>query len=173
MLPKHLPLKILEGLIRDHSALTADQSAEYSPLEMLTGYYEGGEYGGMPFENPESDETDPMTRLKSGERLAIQLHLGMIQYETDFIDGEPYVATDEEIARDEENTKDAEAFPDETGFFGLGVWLDGDRLGLEPVRIGGDFNGIVCVAKASFPGSLVERAAKYLRKLEAEDSSSA
>ena len=64
MLPAHLPPKALETLIRDHSRLTADQSAEYSPLEMLTGYYEGGEYGGMPFENPESNETDPMTRLK-------------------------------------------------------------------------------------------------------------
>lgn len=166
MLPKHLPLETLEGLIRDHSALTADQSAEYSPLEMLTGYYEGGEYGGMPFENPESDETDPMTRLKSGERLAIQLHLGMIQYETDFIYGKPYVATDEEIARDEDNTKDVEAFPDETGFFGLGVWLDGDRLGLEPVRIGGDFNGNVCVAKAEFPPSLSKRIEAYLTRLD-------
>ena len=165
MLPAHLPPKALETLIRDHSRLTADQSAEYSPLEILTGYYEGGEYGGMPFENPESNETDPMTRLKSGERLAIQLHLGMIQYETDFIDGKPYVATEEEITRDEDNTEDTEAFPDETGFFGVGVWLAGDRLRLEPIRIGGDFNGNVCVTIAQFPPSLAERIGKYLTKL--------
>ena len=61
----------------------------------------------------------------------------MIQGECAFIDGNPYVATQSEIARDEDNLDDAVAFPDETGFFGIGIWLDGNRLGIEPVRISG------------------------------------
>lgn len=173
MLPTRLPLNALNTLIADHCRLTSDESDEYTPLEMLTGYYKDGEYGGMPFENPESDETDPMNRLKAGERLALQLHLGTIQGEATFIDGQPYVATAVEIDENEDNMDEAAMFPDETGFFGLGIWLDGDRLALEPVRIGGDMNGNVCITKATFPGSLIERAAKYLRKLEAENSSSA
>lgn len=164
MLPTSLPLPLLDTLIRDHSKLTASESDEYTPLEMLTGYFEGGEYGGMPFENPESNETDPLKRLQAGERLAIQLHLGMLQFECDFIDGMPYVATDEEIAKDEDNTKEFTAFPDETGFFAIGIWLDNARLGVEPVRISGDFSGNVCVAKAIFPESLAERTAAYLER---------
>jgi len=164
MLPTHLPLKALESLICDHSTLTASESEDYTPLEMLTGYFAGGEYGGMPFENPESDETDPMKRMQAGERLAIQLHLGTIQQECDFIDGKSYVATEAEILQDEDNTEEAPAFPDETGFFGIGIWLDGERLGVEPVRISGDMNGNVCVGKAVFPESLVRRATAYLRR---------
>ena len=167
MIPTHLPLKSLATLIADHSRLTASESEEYTPLEMLTGYDEDGEYGGMPIENPESAETDPMTRLQEGERLAIQLHLGMIQYDAQFIDGNPYVATESEIAKDEDNMEDEEGFPDESGFFGLGIWLDGDRLGLEPVRISGDFNGDICVTKAKFPESLLARVTKYLAALAA------
>jgi hypothetical protein len=165
MLPTYLPLEALETLVRDHSTLTASESEEYSPLEMLTGYYEDGEYGGMPCENPESDETDPLKRMQAGERLAIQLHLGTIQQECGFIDGNPYVATEAEILRDEDNMEEAPAFPDESGFFGIGIWLDGERLGLEPVRISGDMNGNICVGKAVFPESLVRRATTYLRRL--------
>lgn len=165
MLPAHLTLKALDALIRDHSQLTAGESDEYTPLQMLTGYYEGGEYGGMPCENPESDETDPMTRLKAGERLAIQLHLGMIQADADFIDGAPYAATETEITQDEDNMDKLAAFPDETGFFGLGIWLDGEKLCLEPIRISGDFNGNVCVDKATFPRSLLDRTVAYLRTM--------
>ena len=62
--------------------------------------------------------------------------------------------------------------PDEMGFFRLGIWLDGNRLALEQVWIGGDMNGNACIKKVIFPGSLVERAAMYFRKLEAENSSS-
>jgi len=165
ILPTHLPLSALKILIRDHCRLTESESDEYTPLEMLTGYYEDGEYGGMPIENPESDETDPLKRLRAGERLAIQLHLGLIQQESEFIDGQPYSATDDEIAADEESMDDAVAFPDETGFFGLGVWLDGDQLGLEPLRISGDFNGNIGVGKAQFPPSLAKRTAAYLKNL--------
>ena len=165
MLPTQLPVKALVMLIADHSTLTASESEEHTPLEMLTGYYEDGEYGGMPIENPESDETDPMKRLQEGERLAIQLHLGMIQDEAQFIDGKSYVATDAEIVKDEDNTDDETGFPEETGFFGLGIWLDGDRLGLEPIRIGGDFNGNICITKAKFPQSLATRTAEYLKRL--------
>jgi hypothetical protein len=165
MLPTHIPLKALESLIRDHSTLTASESEDYTPLEMLTGYFAGGEYGGMPFENPESDETDPMKRLQAGERLAIQLHLGTIQQECDFIDGTPYAATEAEILQDEDNMEEASAFPDETGFFSIGIWLDGERLGVEPVRISGDMNGNVGVGKAVFPESLVRRATAYLRRV--------
>jgi hypothetical protein len=172
VLPTHLPLNALNKLITDHCRLTSDESEEYTPLDMLTGYSEGSEYGGIPFENPESDETDPMNRLKAGERLALQLHLGMIHDEATFIDGQPYVATAAEIDANEDNMDDSAMFPDETGFSGLGIWLEGDRLALEPVRIGGEMNGNVCITKATFPGSLVERAAMYLRKLEAENSSS-
>lgn len=164
MFPTHLPLTSLKTLIRDHSALTANESEEYTPLEMLTGYFEGGEYGGMPFENPENQETDPLKRLKDGERLAIQLHLGTIEYGADFIDGKPYAATEDEIAANEDAIDTDLAFPDETGFFGLGVWLDGDRLGVEPVRVSGDFNGNVCVSKATFPASLLERVVAYLNR---------
>jgi hypothetical protein len=171
MLPPQLPLKALATLIGDHSKLTSSESEEFTPLEMLTGYYEDGEYGGMPIENPESDETDPMKRLQEGERLAIQLHLGMIQYEAAFIDGKPYVATDAEIAENEDKMDDETGFPDETGFFGLGIWLDGDQLGLEPIRISGDFNGDICVTKATFPISLANRAKVYLQKLGAGSSS--
>lgn len=170
MLPTHLPLKALEALIENHSALTADESADFTPLEMLTGYFADAQYGGMPCENPESDEDDPMKRMLAGERLAIQLHLGLIQHECDFIDGKPYIATEAEIAGDEENVDAARAFPDETGFFGVGIWLDGDCLGIEPVRISGDMNGNVCVAKAAFPGSLVERTAAYLMQLPGESA---
>jgi hypothetical protein len=170
MLPSHLPLAALETLIRDHCRLTKSESDEYTPLEMLTGYYEDGEYGGMPIGNPESDETDPLARLQSGERLAIQLHLGVIQSESQFIDGKPYAATDDEITADEEGIDDAAAFPDETGFFGLGIWLDGDQLGLEPLRISGDFNGNICVTRAAFPASLVERTSRYLARVEGQSS---
>ncbi len=62
---------------------------------------------------------------------------------------------------------DETGFPDETGFFGLGIWLDGDQLGLEPIRISGDFNGDICVTKATFPISLANRAMVYLQKLGA------
>ena len=48
----------------------------------------------------------------------------MIQRECPFIDGNPFVATQSEIARDEDNLDDAVAFPDETEFFGIGIWLD-------------------------------------------------
>lgn len=168
MLPTHLPLTTLAALIENHSALTADESADFTPLEMLTGYFADAEYGGMPCENPENDETDPMKRMQAGERLAIQLHLGLIQCACDFIDGEPYTATEDEIAGDEENVDAARAFPDESGFFGVGIWLDGDCLGIEPVRISGDMNGNVCVAKATLPKSLVARTAAYLRQLPGE-----
>jgi hypothetical protein len=166
MLPSHLPLTKLDMLVRDHCALTAEDCTEAKPLEMLIGYIEGGEYGGTPYENPESDETDPLTRLRCGERLVVQLHLGLIQDEAQFIDRESYSATEKEIERDEEGDLPDEAcFPDETGFFGLGLRLDGDRLTLEPVRIGGDFNGNVCVEKAVFPASLAKRASAYLKGL--------
>lgn len=164
MLPTHIPLKSLDILIRDYSMLTASESENYTPLEMLTGYVAGGEYGGMPFENPESAETDPLKRMQTGERLAIQLHLGTIQKHCDFIDREPYVATETEILQDEDNMEEAPAFPDETGFFGIGIWLDGERLGVEPVRVSGDMNGNVGVGKAVFPESLVRRATAYLRR---------
>lgn len=149
MLPTHVPLKTLERLIRDHCTLTESDTEEYTPLEMLTGYFEGGKYGGMPFENPESQETDPLKRLQAGERLAIQLHMGMLEYGAECIDGEPYTPTEEEIAGNDGAFNTDRVFPDETGFFGLGIWLDGDQLGLEPVCISGDFNGNVCVAKAT------------------------
>ncbi len=165
MLPTHVPLKTLERLIHDHSVLTSSESEEYTPLEMLTGYFEGGEYGGMPIENPESQETDPLKRLQAGERLAIQLHLGMIEEGADFIDGKTYVATQEEIEANDDAFNTDRIFPDESGFFGLGVWLDGDQLGLEPVRISGDFNGNVCVSQATLPCSLLERTASYLKQI--------
>lgn len=165
MLPTHMPLSALAALIADHSKLNVSESEECTPLEMLTGYFAGSDYGAMPFENPESDETDPMKRMQAGERLAIQLHLGTIQQECEFIDGKPYVATDAEILQDEDNMDAAPAFPDETGFFGIGIWLDGERLGVEPVRISGDMNGDVRVGKAVFPESLLRRATAYLRRL--------
>jgi hypothetical protein len=164
MLPTRLPLEALATLARDYTALTANESEEYTSLEMLAGYNADSEYAGMPFENPESDETDPMKRMQAGERLAIQLHLGPIQQECAFIDGNPYVATQSEIARDEDNLDDAVAFPDETGFFCIGIWLDGNRLGTEPVRISGDMSGNVCVTKAVFPKSFAERVTAYLRR---------
>ena len=165
MLPTHIPLRALELLIRDHSTLTAGESEDHTPLELLTGYFAGCEYGGMPVENPESDETDPMKRLQMGERLAIQLHLGSIEQACDFIDGKPYVATEAEILRDEDSIDGASAFPDETGFFSIGTWLDGERLGVEQVRISGDMNGNVCVEKALFPESLLSRTTAYLRRI--------
>ena len=166
MLPTHLPLSRLEKLVGDHCTLTAEDCSEAKPIEMLIGYLEGGEYGGTPYENPESDETDPLTRLRGGERLVIQLHLGLIQDEAQFIDGKTYTATAKEIERDEEgDSPDEDCFPDETGFFGLGLRLDGDRLALEPIRIGGDFNGNVCVEKAVFPASLAKRVSAYLKEL--------
>lgn len=165
MLPTHLPLKALDHLIRDYAKLTATQSDEYSSLEMLTGYYEGGEHGGMPFENPESNETDPLKRLKEGERLVIQLHVGLIESESEFIDGKTYTATADEIAKSEERAFEPDAFPDETGFFGIGIWLDGDRLALEQIRISGDMDGDVGVTQTSFPPSLIERAKAYLAAL--------
>lgn len=173
MLPTHLPLNALEKLVADYCRLVAEESEEHSPLEILTGYREDSDYGAMPFENPECDETDPSKRLQDGERLALQLHLGAIQDEAIFIDGKSYVASAAETEASAEAVDDAAMFPDETGFFGLGIWLDGNRLALEPVRIAGDMNGNVCITKAAFPSSLIERAAKYLRKLEAENSSSA
>lgn len=166
MLPADLPLSVLDKIVRDHCTLTAEDCTEAGPMDMLIGYLEGGEYGGTPYENPESDETDPLTRLRGGERLVIQLHLGLIQDEAQFIDGETYNATAKEIERDEEGDAPDEAcFPDETGFFGIGLRLDGDRLALEPVRIGGDFNGNICVDKAQFPTSLAKRTASYLKGL--------
>jgi hypothetical protein len=164
MLPLYLPLKALGTIINDHVKLTASESEDYTPLEMLTGYFAGGEYGGMPSENPESDETDPMKRMQAGERLAIQLHFGTIQQECDFIGGRPYMATEAESLQDEDNMEEAPAFPDETGFFGIGIWLDGERLGVEPVRISGEMNGVVCVGKAVFPESLERRETAYLRR---------
>jgi hypothetical protein len=165
MLPTRLPLPALDTLIQDHCTLTKSESEEYTPLEMLMGYYSDGDYAGMPIGNPESEETDPVKRLQAGERLVIQLHLGMIQNESEFIDCQPYSATDDEIAADEDSMDDAVAFPDETGFFGLGVWLDGDQMGLEQLRIGGDFNGNICVSRVSFPPSLLQRTNKYLTEL--------
>ena len=170
MLPSRLPLLTLKTLIRDHSTLTESESTEYTPLEMLVGYLADGEYGGLPIGNPESEETDPLKRLQAGERLVIQLHLGMIDHRSDFIDGQPYVATEDEIAANEDNIDDALAFPGETGFFGLGVWLDDDQLGVEPLRIGDDFNGNICVNRAAFPASLVERTARYLAALHTTES---
>ena len=166
MIPTHMPLTTLEKLIQDHCLLTAEDCAEAEPIEMLIGYLEGGEYGGTPLGNPESEETDPLTRLQGGERLVIQLHLGLIQDESQFIDGKAYSATTAEIEHDEEGDSPDEArFPDETGFFGLGLGLDGDRLVLEPVRIAGDLNGNICVEKAALPNSMVHRVAAYLEQL--------
>jgi hypothetical protein len=170
MLPTHLPLRALELLIRDHIAITADDGDECSPLELLTGYYEDSEFGGIPLESEENDETDPMKRLRAGERLAIQLHSGLIDSGCDFIDGQPYSATDVEIAANEESVDEKTVFPEETGFFGVGVWLDGSRLALEPVRISGDMNGNICVDRVSFPPSLVSRAATYLQSLGQESA---
>jgi hypothetical protein len=166
VLPSHLPLASLDTLVRDHCRLTAEDCAEAEPLEMLIGYNDGGEYGGTPSENPESDETDPLKRLRSGERLVIQLHLGLIQDEAQFIDGEAYTSTSKEIERDEEgDAPNEECFPDETGFFGVGLRLEGEHLALEPIRISGDFNGNICVEKAVFPASLAKRASAYLQGL--------
>ena len=164
MLPTHLPLTALDRLVRDHCTLTAEHYDEMTPLEMLIGYLEGGEYGGTPYENPESDETDPLKRLQAGERLVIQLYNGFIEDEASFADGTTYKATDAEIEANEERELPQEAwFPDETGFFGLGLRLEGDRLGLEPVRISGDMRGNTCVDKAQFPPSLMERTVAYLK----------
>lgn len=165
MLPTHLPMRALTDLIRDHISLTAGDGDECTPLELLTGYREGCEFGAMPYESEEDAETDPMARLRGGERLAIQLHSGPIDSECDFIDGETYAATDEEVTDNEDAT---DHFPDETGFFGVGVWLDGDRLALEPVVISGDMNGNVCVAKATFPQSMIDRTSAYLRRVAKE-----
>ena len=52
LLPTYLPSNGLHQLIPDHPSLTSDESEEYTPLDMLTGYSEGSEYGGMPFEIP-------------------------------------------------------------------------------------------------------------------------
>ena len=57
--------------------------------------------------------------------------------------------------------------PAKNRLHGLGVWLDGNRLGLEPIRIGDDMNGNVCVWRAAFPESLIRRATAYLRPLGA------
>jgi hypothetical protein len=171
MLPTHLPLNALDLLIRDHIAITANDSEEYAPLELLTGYYEDGEFGGMPFESEENNETDPVKRLKGGERLAIQLHSGSIESGCDFIDGEPYSATDDEAAANEETLDERTVFPDQCDFFGVGVWLDGGRLAVEPVRISGDMNGNICVARVSFPASLLDRTAAYLHRIGKEAAS--
>jgi hypothetical protein len=165
MLPSRLPLTALARLIRDHSTLTASESDECTPLELLAGYFEGGEYGGMPIENPESDETEPLKRLQGGERLAIQLHLGQVENGAAFVDGSQYCVTEDEASEAEGDEEPGSSFPDETGFFGLGIWLDGEQLGLEPVRIAGDLNGNICVTRAVFPKSLVERVNAYLQPL--------
>jgi len=168
MLPTHLPLNALDLLIRDHIAVTASDGEEYAPLELLTGYYEDCEFGGIPLESQENDETDPMKRLEGGERLAIQLHSGPIASGCDFIDGKPYSATDDEVAANEEHFDERTEFPDDSGFFAIGVWLDGSRLAVEPVRISGDMNGNICVAKVMFPASLLDRAAAYLHRIGKE-----
>lgn len=65
---------------------------------------------------------------------------------------------------------DTEAFPDESGFFGLGVWLDGDQLGLEQLRISGDLSGNICVTQTGFPASLLQRVNRYLAMVEEKSS---
>jgi len=119
----------------------------------------------MPIGNPESEEPDPMKRLSAGERLAIQLHVGMIEDGADFIDGQPYVASAAEVTENENASHSPNAFPDETGFYGLGVWLDGDRLAIEPIHVSGGFDGEICVSPVVFPTSFATRTATYLRRI--------
>ena len=168
MLPAHLPLKALARLIEDHSRLIEDQSDEFTPLEMLTGYDIESAAGGMPFEC-EDAETDPGKRLEDGEELAIQLHNGMIDEESRFIDGATYAVTEAELAAQPDNEDDYDdnpaRFPGQESFYALGIRLDGDKLLLRPVMVGCGMNGESVVSEVVFPESLVKRLAEYLGRL--------
>ena len=169
MLPTHLPLKALATLIDDHSRLIEDQSDEFTPLEMLTGYDIESGTGAMPFECEEG-ETDPKKRLEDGEELAIQLHNGMIDEESRFIDGGTYTVTEAELSAqpdedDEDYYDNPSRFPGQESFYALGIRLEGDKLLLRPVTVGCGMNGESVVSEVVFPESLVNRLAEYLGRL--------
>lgn len=123
----------------------------------------------MPFEC-EDAETDPGKRLEDGEELAIQLHNGLIDEESRFIDGRTYTVTEAELAaqpddEDDDYDDNPARFPGPESFYALGIRLDGNKLLLRPVMVGCGMNSESVVSEVVFPESLVKRLAGYLGKL--------
>jgi hypothetical protein len=60
---------------------------------------------------------------------------------------------------------DPRLLPEDTGFYALGVGLEGGRLVLEPIAISCGMNGESLVRAAEYPESLRRRIAAYLARL--------
>jgi hypothetical protein len=176
-LPRHLPLSALERLLTDyvHVARGGTEEGDCSPFGMLVGYRDlaDGE-GFMGFEVEENEDEEscstPLDRLRGGERLAIQLHDGFLADGVELIDRRDYQPTRREIRsseRLEESTMpgDPRLLPEDTGFYALGVGLEGGRLVLEPIAISCGMNGESLVRAAEYPESLRRRIAAYLARL--------
>jgi hypothetical protein len=177
LLPRHLPLAALEPLLAGYRYVAHNVSDEpgCDATDMLVGYRDlaSGE-GFMAFEFEGSDEEEscgtPLERLQNGERLAIQLHDGYLADGVELIDGKDYCPTNKEIRASEkleESTLpgDPRMLPEDTGFYAIGVGLEGDRLAVEPIAISCGMNGESLVRAAEFPLSLRRRLAAYLARL--------
>lgn len=176
-LPRHIPLAALDDLLAAYRRIARDVSGEpdQGPIDMLVGYRDldaGEGFMAFEFEGGEGEEPygAPLERLRSGEALAIQLHDGWLADGVELIDGQDYRPTRAEIRAHEAleesaDPADPRLFPDDTGFYALGVGLDGERLRIETIAIGCERNGQSLVRRAVFPESLRRRIATFLARL--------
>ena len=176
-LPRHLPLAAFDALLAAYCRVAeyASDESDLGPIDLLVGYrsLEAGE-GFMAFEYEGTDGEEPcgppIERLRAGEKLAIQLHDGWLAGGIDLIDGRPYRPTRQEILEREALEETAEPddprlLPDDTGFYALGIGLDGDRLTIEPLAVACGMNGESQLKPAVFPESLRRRIGAFLSRL--------
>jgi len=176
-LPRHLPLAAFDALLTAYCSVTeyATDESDLGPLDILVGYrnLEDGEgFMAFEFEGADGDEPcgTPIERLRAGEKLAIQLHDGWLAGGIDLIDGRPYRPTRQEILEREAleesaPPEDPRLLPDDTGYYALGIGLDGDRLTIEPVAVACGMNGESLLKPAVFPESLRRRIGAFLSRL--------
>ncbi len=176
-LPGHFPLSVLDSLLAAYRRVARDVSgeAEYGPMDMLVGYRnlaEGEGFMGFEYDDGEGEAGcgTPLDRLEAGEKLAIQLHDGWIGDGVELIDGKTYRPTRQEIRDSEALEESAEPddprlLPEDTGFYALGIGLDGERLTIETVAVGCGMNGESLLRPAVFPESLRRRVAVFLTRL--------
>lgn len=176
-LPRRIPLTALETLLAAYRHVARDVSGEpeYGPIDMLVGYRDldsGEGFMAFEFEGGEGEEPcgPPLERLRGGETLAIQLHDGWLADGVELIDGKDYRPTQAEIRAAEALEESAGPddpclFPDDTGFYALGIGLDGEGLSIETIAVGCGMNGESLVRPAVFPESLRRRIAAFLARL--------
>lgn len=176
-LPRHLPSQAFATLLVAYQRVARDVSDEpgHGPIDMLVGYRDlAAGQGFMALEYGDGDGEPacgpPLERMKAGEKLAIQLHDGPLAHGVQLIDGHRYRPTRKELRGNAFLEAAVESrhpclMPHDTGFYALGVGLDGNRLSIEPIAVDSGLHGESLVRPAVFPESLRRRIAAFLAGL--------